>query len=61
LLNKTIAKTLNSLFYYPPPTQKSFLFKTSKSVDKGLKNYYITLDKTTINKDKNTYEKQVFN
>ena len=36
-------------------------FKTSKSVDKGLKNYYINLDKASINKDKNIYKKQVCN
>ena len=41
--------------------RKSFYLKTSKIVDKGLKNYYITLDKTSINKDKNTYKKQVCN
>jgi len=30
-------------------------------VDNALKNYYINSSKTSINKDKNTYKKRVYN
>ena len=51
-LNKNMAKTVNILSYYHPLTLKTFSFKTSKSVDKDLKNHYIISNKTSINNGK---------
>ena len=47
-----MAKTVNILSYYHPLTLKTFSFKTSKSVDKDLKNHYIISNKTSINNGK---------
>ena len=60
-LNKNIVKTIYYPFYYHPLTLKAFLFMTSNSVDKCLKNNYIISKKTSITNGKNTYTKQVCN
>ena len=54
--------TVKCLSYYHPLSEKTISFKTSKiSADKVLKNHYTTSGKTSINKGKNTYKKQVCN
>ena len=61
-LNKSIAKTVNYLFYHHPLTLKTISFKTLKiSVDKTLKKHYIISGKTSIKDGKNTYENQICN
>ena len=52
-----MAKTVNILSYYHPLTLKTFSFKTSNSVDKGLKNYYTSSNKTSINNGKTINKK----
>ena len=49
-----MAKTVNILSYYHPLTLETFSFKTSKSAGKGLKNYYIISNKTSVNSGKTT-------
>ena len=56
-----MTETVNFLFSYHPLILKTFSFKTSNSVDKGLKNNYIISSKTSINNDKITYKTQVCN
>ena len=56
-----MTETVNFLFSYHPLILKTFSFKTSKSVDKDLKNNYIISKKTSITNGKNTYTKQVCN
>ena len=56
-----MTETVNFLFSYHPLILKTFSFKTSNSVDKGLKNHYIISSKTSINNDKITYKTQVCN
>ena len=61
-IKENIVKTVNSLFYYHPPTAPPFFhFNTSKNVDEALKNHYIISNKISINKDKSTCKKQVYN
>ena len=50
-----------SILFYPPDTATFFHFNTSKNVDKALKNHYIISNKISINEDKNTCKKQVYN
>ena len=50
-----------SILLLPSNTATFFHFNTSKNVDKALKNHYIISNKTSINKDKNTCKKQVYN
>ena len=56
-----MTETVNFLSSYHPLTLKTFSFKTSNSVYKCLKNYYINSSKTSINNSKTTYKKQVCN
>ena len=56
-----MTETVNFLSSYHPLTLKTFSFKTSNSVDKCLKNYYINSSKTSINSGKTTYKKKVCN
>ena len=60
-LSKNMAKTVNFLSSYHPLILKTFSFKTSNSVDKGMKNHYIISNKTSINNGKTTYKKKVRN
>ena len=38
-----------------------FLLRLQKSADKGMKNHYIISSKTSVNNDKNTYKKRLYN
>ena len=58
---KNIAKIVNYLSYYYPLILKIIFFILRKYADKGLKNYYIRLKKTSITNGKNIYMKQVCN
>ena len=50
-----------SILLSPSNSATFFHFNTSKNVDKVLKNLYIISNKTSINKDRNTSKKQVYN
>ena len=56
-----MVKTVNCLFYYHSPTPPPFFFLILQNVDKALKNHYIIQNKISINKDRNTSKKQVYN
>ena len=61
-LSEYIAKTVHFLFYYHLSIQKNPSFNTLKiTANKDLKNPYIISNKTSINKDKNTYKENVCN
>ena len=49
---KNIAKSVNCLFYYYPPTQKTFLPLYLKNAGRGLKNHYMFPSKGSINNGK---------
>ena len=51
----------NSLFYYYPPTQKTFLPLYLKNAGRGLKNHYMFPSKGSINNGKKMYKRCVCN
>lgn len=47
-----------SILFFILRHRNLFLFNTRKCTDKVLKNHYTTSNKTSMNRDKNTYEEQ---
>ena len=50
-------ETVNYQSFYHPLSLKTISFKTSKPIDKNLKNYYTISNKTSITNEKDTYRK----
>ena len=61
IIQKDSQDSLGYLLCYHPPTQKTFSCQYFENADNGLKNHDIISDKTSTDKGKNTYKKQVCN
>ena len=60
-MNTNIAKTISRLSFYHSPTRNAFSLKYFKKTKKTMKIHYTISNKTSENKDKKPYKKQVRN